>query len=1263
MASIQSNLSFEYSLNFFPHYTYSDLDFTYDFTFVDLIQAYNMAVVSADLAFSFDVTPSINVNVLSHPPYDSTGYVSEPWNPGAVEAFDGFVYTAGIYTNERSGETEKALRVDKFSKSSWSKVVPYEFRYSFPYTEDIFSAAIFVDSEGFLHVLSHSLYAYRDLSGSWTSGEYPNSTSPDYEYFRGPAVITSDDTLYVFARDSVYTNRINVRKSKGKGDSWSVVSQLEFASSLPGPPAAVVVDSNEDFHLFLPDGTYLSSQRDGDILSWTNHGLVISPAPAYSTSPPFENWLQACIGADDTIHVFYRYGTNIFYTAAPKHSSSWPSGQLIYSTTTDLVSFTPIVFSGTPGGETIVCSLQPASHVSSPEGYLIKRPEESSFTMVHLPSMGSNAYDAGVMANTSIYPKSAVKRFLWVRRGLLDVDYYEIFNSEIGPIDQLVFTSTHREAYVPGELVTISWDNTIPSVDAFDILYSKDDGATWEGVVARDLDPSTSSYVWQVPADSTDEGRLKLVARSGAREIASIESERFSIDVYTLASVPFVYTIHPYKDLAFSYEILPFWSEGSSLSYVYAVVYTETESDDFSDNSLDPYLIWRQLAGSWDKTVVDGHVRLYGTGSSLSIGGFESASTLGVKDKYNGRFLLALDYDFNVYPSDSGWTLEIGAISDATGSYAKVVIAYNTSFSSLRATVAVSGGAGTASTLSSSKGTVYVWRYSTSGQLKIIVVEEDGTAHTLYDGPSFTEAVYFQTLLTRDGSGGWGTWEIFLDNWLLSADSIAGYKSQDVSFSYSVSPLTAKADLLMLYGVGIAGNSLPMSYDLFGVADLPYFYSIYPAASLSFGYSILYTETESDDFSDNSLDPYLEVDPISTWDISVVDGHVRLYKFGTESAWGSIKSVESVGVLEKYSGRFLLVVDYDLSSYPTGYYLFWDLRIGVASEASGNSAYFRIENTVTGLVATSEVSGGGASSPKYLTSDRGTVYIWRYASNQLKIILVEEGDTAYTIYDGPCFTDAVYFRAIVNNYSPLSPSAFEIFLDNWVFSTDSIAGYRSQDLSFSYDTLPSPFISNDLPVSYSVGGVSSEIAFFYAIVPIPTPSVSDVVVTPTEPEAGVDTLKLTYTYTDPLDLPEGGTLIHWYRNGAHDKRFDHQKEVPGSYTVEGDSWYAVVTPGNGFVYGESVKSNEVTILAAAPPVPYAVTIYPRHPMTGDDLYLVVQGGSGADYFEIEWYKDEKRQVAYDNKFRVDGFAVKAGETWSARVRAVKGNKKSEWMES
>lgn len=89
------------------------------------------------------------------------------------------------------------------------------------------------------------------------------------------------------------------------------------------------------------------------------------------------------------------------------------------------------------------------------------------------------------------------------------------------------------------------------------------------------------------------------------------------------------------------------------------------------------------------------------------------------------------------------------------------------------------------------------------------------------------------------------------------------------------------------------------------------------------------------------------------------------------------------------------------------------------------------------------------------------------------------------------------------------------------------------------------------------------------------PTVTDVSLLPTKPSAA-STLLLSFKYVD-LDKDPDQSRIAWFANDVRKTDFDNIKQIPRGNLKPGQKWYAIVTPYDGSVEGEPVKSNVVLV--------------------------------------------------------------------------------------
>ena len=179
------------------------------------------------------------------------------------------------------------------------------------------------------------------------------------------------------------------------------------------------------------------------------------------------------------------------------------------------------------------------------------------------------------------------------------------------------------------------------------------------------------------------------------------------------------------------------------------------------------------------------------------------------------------------------------------------------------------------------------------------------------------------------------------------------------------------------------------------------------------------------------------------------------------------------------------------------------------------------------------------------------------------------------------------------------------------------------------------------------------------------PSVSNVQITPSM-ATSLDDLTLAYTYSDQDGDLEGGTSIHWFKNGGHQTQFNDQLTISKTHTTRNDDWWAKVTPSDGEDVGSEVQSNIVTVFNAPPTIASAV-LTPSTPTNDDDLSASVTGSNDNDgdalSYEYRWYLDGSLQNGLANLTVVPSYATRSGDAWEVEIRAYDGEDYSSWVRS
>jgi len=98
---------------------------------------------------------------------------------------------------------------------------------------------------------------------------------------------------------------------------------------------------------------------------------------------------------------------------------------------------------------------------------------------------------------------------------------------------------------------------------------------------------------------------------------------------------------------------------------------------------------------------------------------------------------------------------------------------------------------------------------------------------------------------------------------------------------------------------------------------------------------------------------------------------------------------------------------------------------------------------------------------------------------------------------------------------------------------------------------------------------------------------------------------LNYSYVDPENDPESGTIVHWYVNGVFNSTFSNMTTISYQYTSKGQLWQVIVYPSDGYdsTYPTIPFESNILHIDNTPPEVRNVTISPSAPNGGDDLFL------------------------------------------------------------
>ncbi|UCG70258.1 MAG: right-handed parallel beta-helix repeat-containing protein, partial [Thermoplasmata archaeon] len=165
------------------------------------------------------------------------------------------------------------------------------------------------------------------------------------------------------------------------------------------------------------------------------------------------------------------------------------------------------------------------------------------------------------------------------------------------------------------------------------------------------------------------------------------------------------------------------------------------------------------------------------------------------------------------------------------------------------------------------------------------------------------------------------------------------------------------------------------------------------------------------------------------------------------------------------------------------------------------------------------------------------------------------------------------------------------------------------------------------------------------------PEVTNVIIEDTNPTSA-DSLHVTFTFTDIDGDDDIQSMYRWFVDNGSGAGFVYSGvdslELDASYTVEGELWMCIVTPGDGDDLGNPEASNIIEINNSAPEV-YDVAISPASPQSNDILtasygYFDLDGEDDSGS-RIRWYKDNDEQWGLNDSDSVDFSLTQKGETW------------------
>ena len=91
------------------------------------------------------------------------------------------------------------------------------------------------------------------------------------------------------------------------------------------------------------------------------------------------------------------------------------------------------------------------------------------------------------------------------------------------------------------------------------------------------------------------------------------------------------------------------------------------------------------------------------------------------------------------------------------------------------------------------------------------------------------------------------------------------------------------------------------------------------------------------------------------------------------------------------------------------------------------------------------------------------------------------------------------------------------------------------------------------------------------------PTATNVTLSPSSPFA-IDQISINYTYHDNDSDPAGSPIILWYLNGILQPQYTNLTILPSFASTGEDVWYAILTPYDGFAFGQRVQTANITVL-------------------------------------------------------------------------------------
>ncbi|MHA2316242.1 MAG: DUF2341 domain-containing protein [Candidatus Hodarchaeales archaeon] len=187
------------------------------------------------------------------------------------------------------------------------------------------------------------------------------------------------------------------------------------------------------------------------------------------------------------------------------------------------------------------------------------------------------------------------------------------------------------------------------------------------------------------------------------------------------------------------------------------------------------------------------------------------------------------------------------------------------------------------------------------------------------------------------------------------------------------------------------------------------------------------------------------------------------------------------------------------------------------------------------------------------------------------------------------------------------------------------------------------------------------------------PFVTNPIISPSNPKTD-NILSVSYNWID-VDSTDTdiGTLIQWYRNGIELSQYENLSQLLINETARGWTFYVNITPSDGFGFGSSVLSSQITIGNTAPTLTVTINDYtvPTEEIDIADLvadftyYDADSDPNDTGSLEIKWYIYSLGSWVenYTGTLVLQSGNTTDGDLWRVEIRISDGTNYSVWTSS